>query len=84
MAELEGIVESMESEQLPLEDLIARYEKGAHLLRHCGAVLGNARKRIELITLADREAAEEPEQISRKIPEPASGDPDDDNDISLF
>lgn len=76
MAELEKIVEAMEGEQLPLEELIARYEAGARLLKHCDSVLTGARKRIELITLSDREA--------EKPPEPDPGDPDDDNDISLF
>ena len=76
MAELESIVEAMEGEQLPLEELIARYEAGARLLKHCDSVLTGARKRIELITLTDREA--------ENTPEPGSGDPDDDNDITLF
>jgi exodeoxyribonuclease VII small subunit len=76
MAELENIVEAMEGEELPLEELIARYETGARLLRHCDSVLTGARKRIELITLADREA--------EKTPEPETGDPDDENDITLF
>jgi exodeoxyribonuclease VII small subunit len=76
MAELESVVEAMESEQLPLEELIARYEAGAILLKHCNSVLTGARKRIELITLADREA-ENP-------PQPETGDPDDDHDITLF
>jgi len=76
MAELENIVEAMEGEQLPLEELIARYESGARLLKHCDSVLTGARKRIELITLADREA--------EKPQEPATGDPDDDHDITLF
>ena len=76
MAELENIVEAMEGEQLPLEELIAHYETGARLLKHCDSVLTGARKRIELITLADHKA--------EKIPETETGDPDDDNDITLF
>jgi exodeoxyribonuclease VII small subunit len=76
MAGLENIVEEMEGEQLPLEELIARYENGARLLKHCETVLTGARKRVELITLADREA--------EKIPETETGDPDEDNDITLF
>jgi exodeoxyribonuclease VII small subunit len=76
MAELENIVEAMEGEQLPLEELIARYETGARLLKHCDSVLTGARKRIELITLADREA--------ENTPEPETGDPDEKNDITLF
>ena len=73
---MENIIEAMEGEQLPLEELIARYENGARLLKHCDSVLTGARKRIELITLADREA--------EKIPESEAGDHDDDNDITLF
>lgn len=76
MAELENIVEAMEGEQLPLEELIARYETGARLLKHCDSVLTGARKRIELITLADRE--------EENTPEPEIGDPDENNDITLF
>jgi exodeoxyribonuclease VII small subunit len=76
MAGLENIVEEMEGEQLPLEELIARYENGARLFKHCETVLTGARKRVELITLADREA--------EKIPETETGDPDEDNDITLF
>lgn len=76
MAELENIVEAMEGEQLPLEELIARYETGARLLKHCDSVLTGARKRIELITLADREV--------ENTPEPEIGDPDENNDITLF
>ena len=76
MAGLENIVEAMEGEQLPLEELIARYENGARLLKHCDTVLTGARKRVELITLAHREA--------EKIPEPETGDPDEDDDITLF
>lgn len=76
MAELEHIVEEMEGEQLPLEELIARYETGARLLKHCDSVLTGARKRIELITLTDREEV--------KNPKPVTEDSDDDNDITLF
>lgn len=76
LAGLEDIVEEMEGEQLPLEELIARYENGARLLKHCDSVLTGARKRVELITLADRETV--------KIPESETGNPDEDNDITLF
>jgi len=51
LEELESMVESMESGQLPLEKLIANYEKGAQLIAHCETVLNDARKRLELITL---------------------------------
>ena len=39
LAELEEIVAAMEEEQLPLEELVARYEKGSKLLARCESVL---------------------------------------------
>lgn len=51
LEELESLVEAMESEQLPLEKLVAHYEKGSRLLHHCQQLLESARERIELITL---------------------------------
>ncbi len=51
LEELESMVETMESGQLPLEKLISSYERGAALIGHCESVLGDARKRLELITL---------------------------------
>ena len=89
MAELEDIVEAMEGEQLPLEELVARYEAGSALLKHCGSVLNAAKKRIELITLADR-GETEPENGMNAATNPGNepgknpGDPDERNDISLF
>ena len=53
LAGLESIVEAMEHEQLPLEDLVAYYEKGSILLDRCESLLRSARDRIELITLRD-------------------------------
>lgn len=86
MTELENIVEAMEGEELPLEELIARYETGSHLLKHCNAVLTNARKRIELITLSDRPSKSDApfSPLSNKSLEPKSIDPAEDNDITLF
>ena len=86
MAELESIVEAMESEQLPLEELVARYEAGSSLLKHCASILSTARKRIELIPLADQEA-NEPETAAQgpgTQPPQDPGDPYESNDISLF
>jgi len=49
---LEKLVEAMENDQLPLEDLVAHYENGAGLLQHCEKVLEAAKKRIELIEIS--------------------------------
>lgn len=35
LAELEKLVSQIESGQLPLEDLLAGYQRGAHLLQFC-------------------------------------------------
>lgn len=84
LAKLEGIVESMESEQLPLEDLVSQYEAGSALLKHCDSVLSTARERIELITLSNNGGKDTDSLPSPTASDHTSGDPDDDNDISLF
>lgn len=89
LASIEEIVDSMEGEQLPLEDLVTQYEKGSVLLKHCERVLSSARKRIELITLANREeSVQESTQSSQPSPPSTSSEndevSDDSNDIRLF
>ena len=56
MEKLESIVEEMESEKLPLEELITGYEQGTKLLKVCQSRIADAQKRIEIIA---REAGEE-------------------------
>jgi len=84
LGKLEGIVESMESEQLPLEDLVSQYEAGSALLKHCDSVLSAARERIELITLSNNEGKGAETLPSHTASRQDTEDPDDDNDISLF
>ncbi|RYD25926.1 MAG: exodeoxyribonuclease VII small subunit, partial [Verrucomicrobiaceae bacterium] len=50
MGELEDIVHALESEPLPLEDLVGRYERGMNLLRQCRRQIDSAQLRIEQIT----------------------------------
>ena len=47
LKKLEGIVEAMESEDLPLETLLARYEEGTRLARACQAKLADAEVKIQ-------------------------------------
>lgn len=86
LASIEEIVESMEGDQLPLEDLVTQYEKGSVLLKHCESVLSSARKRIELITLANRE--ESGQETAQSSPTSTlsenDGVSDEPNDIRLF
>jgi len=92
LAGLETIVEAMEHQQLPLEELVAYYEKGSILLDRCESLLRSARDRIELITLRNKNAVE-PNDASASNKTPAvsltSAPPDvaadaDDDDIRLF
>ena len=55
---LEAIVEEMESDKLPLEQLLTRYEEGTRLVKVCQEKLETAEKRIEIIT---RNAAGKPQ-----------------------
>ena len=51
LAELEGIVEQLESGKVDLEASIAIYERGQALKKHCEVLLKDAEARIEKITL---------------------------------
>lgn len=91
LEELENMVETMESGQLPLEQLIASYERGAQLISHCESVLGDARKRLDLITLKPKAGGgnSSPDISSNPDTEDAQGDssPSNDNnddEIRLF
>jgi exodeoxyribonuclease VII small subunit len=91
LAGLESIVEAMEHEQLPLEELVAYYEKGSALLDRCESILQSARGRIELITLRNKNEIEpasesgtgDPPDFSLPSGAPDDSD-DDDDDIRLF
>ena len=47
LEKLETIVESMESGDVPLADLLAKFEEGNTLLRHCETRLKEAEIKIE-------------------------------------
>lgn len=49
LAQLEELVEEMESDEVPLEDLIRKYEQGTRLYRVCEQRLDEARGRIEIL-----------------------------------
>jgi exodeoxyribonuclease VII small subunit len=44
---LEGVVEAMESDDLPLEALLARYEEGSRLVKICQEKLAEAELKIQ-------------------------------------
>jgi len=47
LKKLEAIVEAMESEDLPLESLLAKYEEGTQLARTCQDKLAEAEVKIQ-------------------------------------
>lgn len=62
---LEGIVESMESDELPLETLLARYEEGTRLAKVCQSKLTEAELKIQqLETNASNELTLKPANLA--------------------
>lgn len=49
LAELEAIVQDMESGKLSLEQSLVAYERGAQLLKHCQAALAAAEQKIQIL-----------------------------------
>ncbi len=49
MAALEQVVSSLEKGEVPLEQSIALYERGAALKAHCAAKLKDAEEKVEMI-----------------------------------
>ena len=49
LAELEGIVASMEGGKLELEASIAAYRRGMQLMQHCQQQLGAAEEQIRIL-----------------------------------
>ena len=86
LEELEALVDAMENEELPLEQLVANYEKGSKLMAHCQSVLDSARERIELITLENQEESGlENEAGSDDVgSDPQDSQGSDEDDIRLF
>jgi exodeoxyribonuclease VII small subunit len=57
LAELEKIVRQLEKGESSLEDAIGAYERGAKLKEHCERKLGEAKARVEKISLGAGGAA---------------------------
>ena len=55
MAELQQIVDTLESGQTPLMDSMSQYERGMNLLKTCHQQLEQAAQRIEIVTGVDRD-----------------------------
>lgn len=64
LAQLEAIVQELESGQAPLERSIEMYERGAQLKAHCETRLEAARLKVEKIVVGPQGAAERAEPAS--------------------
>lgn len=90
LGRLEQIVEEMEADRLPLEDLLQRYEEGTRLVKVCQEKIEAAERRIEIIT---RGAAGKPQLSPFEAAAPAAANapaaapkaqPGANQDVSLF
>ncbi|MDF0591806.1 exodeoxyribonuclease VII small subunit [Candidatus Methanocrinis natronophilus] len=59
LAELEGIVLSLEEGELTLEESLKAFERGVSLIRRCNSLLDGAEQRIEILV------GELPEDLAR-------------------
>lgn len=57
LSELEDILESVDAEKVPLQELIEQFDRGTQLLSHCRTLLGEAEKKIELIRVKPESSA---------------------------
>jgi exodeoxyribonuclease VII small subunit len=71
MERLEGIVDRLESGELPLEEALAAFEEGVALSRRCAGELDVAERRIEVLVEQGGALATE------AFDEPAGDDADD-------
>ena len=49
LAEIESIVAAMEAGQLPLEQSLAAYKRGAELLQYCQSLLQEAQQQVKVL-----------------------------------
>ncbi|MBL8511468.1 MAG: exodeoxyribonuclease VII small subunit [Betaproteobacteria bacterium] len=49
IAELDALVEKMESGQLPLEESLSAYQRGTVLIKYCETILTDAEQRIQVL-----------------------------------
>lgn len=62
LAKLEGLIEAMEEGEVPLADLVAKFEEGNKLLRMCETRLKEAELKIEKLKESSEDTAFEPFQ----------------------
>lgn len=60
LAELESLVDKLESGQLSLDESLARFKRGVELTRQCQAVLDRAQQSVDQLLNPDDESSAEP------------------------
>ena len=71
IAEVEQIIERIESGDVELEESLAAWERGVKLLSHCRKVLDQAEKKIESLQLqVDPKGAEDADDYESDADEP--------------
>jgi exodeoxyribonuclease VII small subunit len=63
LEELESIIETMESGETPLADMVVNFEKGTQLLQTCQKRLAEAELKIETIKQNSAELESEPFEL---------------------
>ena len=58
LSRLESLIEVLEDGDIPLSDLVTKYEEGSNLLKVCQAELRAAEKKIEILNQNSGELAE--------------------------
>ncbi len=61
MAEMEGIIQKMEGEQLTLEEALALFERGQALAKRCADLLTQAELRVRQLTGQEIETLQDEE-----------------------
>ncbi|KAF1072832.1 MAG: Exodeoxyribonuclease 7 small subunit [Pseudomonas citronellolis] len=60
LAELQTLVERLESGELSLEDSLGAFEQGIRLTRDCQAALSQAEQKVQILLERDGELSEAP------------------------
>ena len=60
LAELQSLVERLESGELSLEDSLGAFEQGIRLTRECQAALAQAEQKVQVLLERDGELEEAP------------------------
>ncbi len=76
LQKLEGIVEEMQSSDLPLETRLKRFEEGVALVRECAKQLEGAAKKVEVLVKSSGGKLETRlfDEVRQRLRESSSGD----------